>query len=86
VPAIDVAVRAAGIELTWLNVEAVAVNYISMDVEPLFTRSRSPPRPAVRLHLARVVANAQTAGGQDEGDGARRAGEAEQAGRGEHAG
>jgi hypothetical protein len=33
------AIGAAGIELTWQNVEMVTVHSISMDVEPLFTRS-----------------------------------------------
>src|SRR5204862_3419304 len=38
-PAIDVAVTAAGISLSWQNVEAVTVSYIPMDVELLFSRS-----------------------------------------------
>jgi hypothetical protein len=38
-PAIDVAVTAAGVNLTWQNVETVTVSYIPMDVELLFSRS-----------------------------------------------
>ena len=38
-PAIDVAVTAAGIGLSWQNVEAVTLSYIPMDVELLFSRS-----------------------------------------------
>jgi hypothetical protein len=78
VTAIGVAVRAAGIELTSQNVEMVTVNCIPMVVVLLLSRSpfagqagRSPsPTPR----------------GQDEGDGvgARRAGQAEHARRGEH--
>ena len=38
-PSVDVAVTAAGIGLSWQNVEAVTVSYIPMDVELLFSRS-----------------------------------------------
>src|SRR5439155_11342876 len=38
-PAIDVAVTAAGVNLSWQNVETVTLSYIPMDVELLFSRS-----------------------------------------------
>src|SRR5262249_44989825 len=38
-PAIDVAVSAAGINLSWQNVETGTLSYIPMDVELLFSRS-----------------------------------------------
>jgi hypothetical protein len=38
-PAIDVAVTAASVNLSWQNVETVTVRYIPMDVELLFSRS-----------------------------------------------
>jgi len=54
VPAVDVAVSAADIDLMWQNVETVTVNYISMDVELLFSHDdrgavirEAAPGPAV---------------------------------------
>src|SRR5205814_6192093 len=38
-PSVDVAVTAAGVNLSWQNVETVTVSYIPMDVELLFSRS-----------------------------------------------
>ena len=41
-PGIDVAVSAAGINLSWQNVDTVTVCCVPMDVELLFSRSPVP--------------------------------------------